>query len=187
MKYLPLLALLALPLAACDSGPEEASARVVVRLTDAPLDNAESAFVTIERVEIGDDETGWTVVDDSPETFDLLTLQNGVTADLDSAIVAGDTYRQIRLIVGEDSEVVYTDGTSRRLKVPSGTQTGIKINIPPILVDEPGETVEIVVDFDAERSFVEAGNSGQVLFKPVLKIDRLVVNGAEVTVPEDDA
>ena len=184
-----LLLALALPfgLAACDANNESGSATVRVLLTDGPIDEADSANVTIERVElIGDG--GTVVLLDSLMDFNLLDLRDGVTAELaDSLIIGAAEYSQLRFIVSDDAELVMNDGTVYDLRVPSGPQTGIKLNLPPIEVDEENETVEVTVDFDVEESFVVIGpenDPNRFQFKPVLKIADLIINGDAV--PEDE-
>ena len=54
------------------------------------------------------------------------------------------------------------------LKVPSGFQTGIKLVHTFDVV--AGRTVGLVLDFDAGRSVVKAGNSGKWLLKPTIKV-----------------
>ena len=60
------------------------------------------------------------------------------------------------------------------LKVPSGFQTGIKLVHTFDVV--AGLTVGLVLDFDAGRSVVKAGNSGNWLLKPTIKIIDTVDN-----------
>jgi hypothetical protein len=56
----------------------------------------------------------------------------------------------------------------QELKVPSGLQTGIKI-VGGFTVTA-GQTTDIILDFDALKSIVKAGASGQWLLKPVIKV-----------------
>ena len=55
------------------------------------------------------------------------------------------------------------------LTTPSAQQSGLKLNAKPFDVAE-GQTVELVLDFDAARSVVRAGNSGKYLLKPVITV-----------------
>ena len=175
------LAVGAVALVGCDSAglenDENAGGTVNVRLTDAPLDDVVEAHVTIERVElIGED--GAITLTDTAQEFDLLTLQNGITADLAARddIPAGE-YEQLRLIVGEEAYLIFEDKSRTDLKIPSGQQTGIKINLPDFEINGDADEVDIVVDFDAAKSFVKAGASGKYLFKPVLHAESLERNG----------
>jgi hypothetical protein len=54
------------------------------------------------------------------------------------------------------------------LKVPSGFQTGLKIVHGFDVSDN--QTTELILDFDASKSVVKAGNSGNWLLKPTVRI-----------------
>jgi len=107
-----------------------------------------------------------------------------VTAELASLDIEAGRYHQLRLIVTSAtvtlaSGLTFTDGsTSRALTIPSGAQTGIKINLNDggnagvEIVD--GETI-LVVDFDVSQNFVVQGNAGTpagitgILFTPLVR------------------
>lgn len=146
--------------------------QVTVRLTDAggPAISEASAWISTVYL-VGADGTSRDTIATGPSTeYDLLSLQGGVTAFLgDASIPAGD-YAQLRLVV--DSAMVLLDGEAdpRMLKVPSGMQTGIKVEFGGPVHVLPGRT-DILVDFDVARSFVVTGppqSPVHVLFKPVL-------------------
>jgi len=175
LRYLtPLLTLL---YAAACSGPSD-TGTVTVRLSDAPSDDLQSATiyvseVTVQGSGVSADEQ---VISSTKTSYDLLTLQSGVTATLGSAEVPTGTYSQIRLLVDSARVVLkaghtFADGTNTaKLTVPSGSQTGIKVNISPPVTVTSGETI-LVVDFDVSQSFVFQGphdHPNSVSFKPVL-------------------
>ena len=175
------LALLAIP--ACNTGGLQStpqSGRLNVYLTDAPLGDVASATVTISKVYLigGSEESGhrFTITDTTAE-YDLLTLQNGVTALLGSASVPAGDYTQLRLVVDHATitlvpGVTFSDGSSSQtLKVPSGAQSGIKVNFAGPVHIEPG-TTNLLVDFDVSQNFVFRGDPSHpkgVLFTPVLQ------------------
>jgi len=151
---------------------------VFVRLTDAPSPPLASAQVWISEVYlVGDGENPRFTITTGPSTeYDLLDFQDGVTALIgDNTIPAGD-YAQLRMIV-DSARVTLADGAlfsngtdTSTMKVPSGSQTGIKVVFGGPVHIEPGQTV-VVVDFDVSRSFVFQGTSTApdgVHFKPVL-------------------
>lgn len=185
--------LLATGLAACgDSAGVDGDASVRVLMTDAPSDYVDSAWVDIGAVELipaGEGSPVLLAVDGTDGFVDLLDLQGGVTALIaDADIPAGD-YSQLRLIV-EDARVAlaegyeFTDGsTSKSLFVPSGAQTGIKLNLAgsageddggPLTI-ATGETV-LVLDFDVNQSFVIQGDPeaaagiNDILFTPTIRV-----------------
>jgi len=189
-RRIAVLSLLAgITLAACDSATDVArSAHLQIQLTDAPADYLESVVVEIGRIEILPTDGGPAiVVVEDAGSYDLLQLQNGVTADLGAALIEPGRYGQLRMIV-ESAELTLADGyeftdgtTSRTLFVPSGAQTGIKINLTmadgdadPGIDIHPGETV-LVVDFDVSQNFVLQGDAESpagiqdFLFTPTLR------------------
>lgn len=198
-KKLPLLALMTLlAAAACDSGTGPGMSKVQVLLTDAPHEELDSALVWISHVYLqgGGSEEPDTMASDTtssggrvdlfkdsenPLVFDLLTLRDGVTADLTGVddIDAG-VYQGLRFVV-DSARVFLTDGltfqdgsTSGTMKVPSGHTSGIKVRLDDVIRADEGETTTITVDFDVDDNFKimknqQDGTVKQILFTPVLK------------------
>jgi hypothetical protein len=106
----------------------------------------------------------WLTIVDEPATYDLLELQNGVTAALGAAEIPAGQYTQIRLIVS--SAAVVVDGETHELSIPSGGQTGLKLNYDFDL--SGGGDYAIVLDFDAHQSVKKAGK--QYLLTPVITV-----------------
>lgn len=163
----------------CDMGSDAETGTMTVEMTDAPIDSADAVNVTIERVEVNraGNPDGWITLNEPQQTYDLLNLTNGATAVIGSAALEAGTYPQIRLILAQDGHTVEVDGTVHDMIVPSGAQTGVKLNINA----EIEEDIEYVVllDFDASRSVVQAGSSEQVpyLLKPVVKAKEKAITG----------
>ena len=177
-----------LVISACSDSTGTGDARLSVRITDAPSDYFDSAVVYIGEVAIIPDEGEPVIVSEEGGRFDLLDLQNGVTASLGELDIEPGDYLQLRLIVdsayvGLAGDLEFNDGTTERsLRVPSGAQTGIKINLDaadgddqnPGVTIAAGETV-LVVDFDVEKNFVFQGNPDTpaglngVMFTPTLR------------------
>jgi hypothetical protein len=182
----------ALAFVGCDSvGTSDTDGgQLTVLLTDAPGDITK-AEVTIEHVSIvpseeateGDaEEGGINVLSEESMTVDLLTLQNGVTEMLGEITLPNGTYSQIRLVTARDATVEYetAEGTtaSAELMLPSADETGIKINFDEFTIDEASDQVEVTLDFNVEESFVQAGQSGKYIFKPVVQAESVVTNEA---------
>lgn len=164
--------------------------RLVIKVTDAPfpMDLIESATVTISKVEIrkvGDEDPDgnpFILLTDVPETFNLLELRNGVVAELlDMEIPAGE-YDMIRLYV-TDAGLKLITGMEFNVKVPSGSQSGLKLIVDPPLVVTEGITEELLIDFDLSRTFELLGNPitpagirGFIL-KPVIRVVNLSTAG----------
>jgi hypothetical protein len=140
-------------------------------LTDAPADY-EAVWVTTSRVEVstaaadGSGEATWATLSDQPQTDDLLALRDDVTSILGDAELAPGTYQQLRMIV--DSASVVADGEERPLTIPSGAQTGVKINLD--LTIEPDTVYALVLDFDAAESIHETGQ-GELIMRPTIGVE----------------
>ena len=178
-----LMATLAAGLSACEVGSGPEMSRLSVQLTVAPSLAAASdptappspaiasAAIWISTVYlIGGDGTSRDTIKTGPTTmYDLNSLQNGVNTLLgDQTIVAGD-YAQLRLVVDSAKVTLNGETEPRTLFVPSGMQTGIKVNFSGPLSIKPPQVV-VLVTFDPTASFVVTGPTPprKVLFNPVL-------------------
>ena len=151
-----------------------------VRLFDAPIDSADEVNVHILRVEVNreEDDEGWQVISEPDSTFNLLDLTNGVYAELGEIELEPGTYEQIRLILNQDGHNIVVDGNEYDLKVPSGAQTGIKLNVNAEI--EPGIRYVLLLDFDVSKSVVKAGRNNPVLdylLKPVIRATNQATTG----------
>jgi hypothetical protein len=151
-------------------------------ITDAPSCGYDAVNVTIEKVRVHksssavDADGGWSQVVLNPaKRVDLLTLTNGVLEDLGQTALPTGKYTQMRLVLAPNSggstlanSVVPTGGAETALTTPSGQQTGIKLNVD---IDIAADKVaDFVLDFDACKSVVRRGNSGQFNLKPVVTV-----------------
>ncbi len=189
-------------LSACGGGGESSSSntgKLSIRLTDASSDEYAAVYVTIDNVQVhlgdvdgeGDGDNNWISVATPQKTYNLLELVNGVMEQLGVADLQPGIYTQMRIYLGllnPDDElnllgdphpfpnyvIDKDDDDVHELKVPSGYQTGIKIVREFEIV--AGLTVDLVLDFDAAASVVKAGNSGQYLLKPTIKVVDTVNN-----------
>jgi hypothetical protein len=173
------LAVLAATAAGCGLGDTATTGRLTVHLADAACSDIASATVWISEVYVigGADSTGARfTISDQAQAYDLLDLQGGVTAALGSALIPTGSYTQLRLVVDSaritlGNGVLFANGSATmQLTVPSGSQSGIKVNFSGPVVVTSGETV-LVVDFDVCRSFVFTGPPGipaGVNFTPLL-------------------
>lgn len=165
---LPLLA--AFAVSACESSTEPGMARLSVLLTDAPSDYLESATVDIGAVTLRGADGTWTTVVEDGEVYDLLDLQNGVTALLGTVVIPAGTYTELRMVVQSATVTLlpdyqFEDGSqSMDLAVPSGASSGIKIALENADGAEEDGGVEIneettlIVDFDVASNFVMLGS-----------------------------
>lgn len=153
-----------------------------VAMTDAPSCGYDHVFVTVEKVRVhtsgsaSDSDGGWREVVVSPaRRIDLLTLTNGVLAELGTTQLPAGSYSQVRLVLTENSTtnasanaVQPTGGAEVPLSTPSALQSGLKLQTRFDVA--AGQTADLVLDFDACRSVVQAGNSGRYNLKPVISV-----------------
>ncbi len=175
---------------ACSDTAGISTSKVQILLTDAPSDMIASAEVWISHVYlqggVGEpEEDGGGRVDlfndpESPHHYDLLDLQDGLTADLTGFVeIEAGLYQGLRLVVDSARVTLvegleFVDGTNTAtLMVPSGSQSGIKVKLNDEIDAADGESMTPTVDFDVDRNFVIQGGRGQsairgILFTPVL-------------------
>jgi hypothetical protein len=172
---------------------------LAVSLTDS-AGQYKAVYITIAGIEVhtgGNDNNkkNWQSIPMEKDTVNLCELTNGVFENLGSIRLDANRYTQMRLHldnIPEDNElnilsqehpyanyVILEDNTQHELKVPSGFQSGVKI-VKGFTINA-NSTTEIILDFDAMSSVVEAGNSGQWLLKPTIKVGELkdysIING----------
>lgn len=156
-----------------DSNEGDESARIKVRLTDAPGDY-KAVFVNVIDVMVKADETntdtedGWVSLSGvQTGKYDLLTLTGGVTQLLADTEIDAGYLSEIRLVLGGDNYLILNDDTRKELSTSSAQQSGLKVKVNQELV--AGEEYEFLLDFDVDKSIVKAGESGQYILKPVIR------------------
>ena len=171
------------------SGPSGGTGTLELGLTDAANKDYQAIYVTIAEVQVNkqneeNGEAGWETIMRPEQTYNLLDLVNGVTAVLGVGELDAGRYGQMRLVLGQIPEtpemnilgvshsyanyLIDGENNAIELKVPSGYQTGIKI-VKGFTI-EPSQATELILDFDAAKSVVKAGNSGKWLLKPTIKV-----------------
>lgn len=158
------------------TSPETGLGELKLTMVDAPA-GYDNVNIVVTRVEVhktdADENSGWYIINDISATYDLLALRNGASDILGSAQLDAGHYSQIRLFIGNGSNVV-VDGITYPLGIPSGEQSGIKLN--RAFEIQPDLLYELILDFDAGRSIVLTGN-GQYILKPVIRVVPLVISG----------
>jgi uncharacterized protein with GYD domain len=183
-------------LAACGGGgggSASGDGSLRLALTDAPSCGYDHVYVTIQKVGVnqsasaGDTDGGWTDITLSPaRQVDLTALTNGVLEELGTTPLSAGQYSQIRLVLAGNTgtgasalanAVQPTGGALTELKTPSGQQSGLKLQANFTVA--AGQMADVVLDFDACRSVVKAGNSGQYILKPVISVMPRIVTGLQ--------
>jgi len=169
-----------------DSAGETGRLRVLLTDEPFPVELVEAANVTISKVEgrnqSDNDGNPFLTFTEGSATYNLLDLQNGVTAELADLEVPVGTYDLIRLFVS-NANLTLTNGTSFDLTVPSGAETGIKLFIDPPIDVVSGSVAELILDFDVGQSFVARGSLKSAegingfIFKPVIRAANLSTTG----------
>ncbi|MCK4707718.1 MAG: DUF4382 domain-containing protein [Gammaproteobacteria bacterium] len=206
-KNTTLLSIIAstLLLTACGGSTEQSNTagRISLNITDAPVDHADAVVVEFTSVTLkpadgdeitftfGEDDPLTTDVDESVKSIDLLALQ-GIASQplLENVEIPAGPYNQISLGVNAEFDDVMDsfitiDGTQYELRVPSGSQSGLKLNTPfTVAAGTEGVTVAdedsvYTIDFDLRKSVVDPiGHQDGYFLKPVLRLVQNVNTGS---------
>ncbi|TGE26713.1 DUF4382 domain-containing protein [Hymenobacter metallicola] len=184
MKFQPLLSLavlagLALTGCSKDNDSAQNSAKLEVRLTDAPGDFSR-VNLDVQKIEVHlrdeSDPAGWEVLPFTPQAINVLEYVNGRSALLVSTDFAPGDLKEIRLILGPNNTVTTTNGEVYTLKTPSGQTSGVKLKLDKVTLRQ-GESFQLLLDFDVAKSIVERGNwkpgndkKERYLLKPVVRL-----------------
>jgi Domain of unknown function (DUF4382) len=150
-----------------------------VNMMDAPA-NYSQVNIVIDSVQAhlasSDSLHGWYTLSATPTIYNLLTLVNGTYAVLGQDTLSPGQYSQIRLYIGSGSSVVI-NGQTYILKIPSAIQSGLKLNVDVTI--DAGYLNNFYLDFDANRSIVVSGTSGnpQYILNPVIRTGTTTTTG----------
>ena len=168
---------LAAALAACGGGGGGGDTGTVnLGVTDAPVDSADAVVVQFTGVEAKPQGVRALSFDfPLPRNIDLLALQGGDSELLleDVELPAGP-YEWLRLKVNagrdaSDSYIDLDDGSRHALFIPSGNQSGLKLNGGFTVAADT--TSNFTIDFDLRKSVHNPpGLDGDYILKPVLRI-----------------
>lgn len=174
-----IFAILLISVASCSKKDKTTEARLQVRLTDNPPADIKEVWVDIRQVEIivnnGDP---YLLPGVHQGLYNLLDLTNGKDTLLADAMIPTGNISQLRLILGDNNFLVSHSGEKLALKTPSAQQSGLKVQIHQEL--SGGILYRLILDFDVARSIVQAGNSGNIILKPVLRIISFVPSGGDI-------
>lgn len=168
-------------LAGCGGGASgDGSGTLRLAMTDAPACGYDHVYVTVTRIRVhqsasatgAPNEAGWAELIIPPQRIDLLSLTNGVLQELGSLPLPAGSYQQIRLVLSDAAmaNALVTSGSNTEiaLTTPSAQQSGYKLQAHFDVA--AGQVVDMVLDFDACKSIVQAGNSGRYNLKPVVSV-----------------
>ena len=188
--------LASLGLAACGGGSVASSnGTLQLAMTDAPACGYEHVYVTVNKIRVHQsasaDSTaaGWSELSITPQRIDLLSLNNGVLQELGAMPLPAGTYQQVRLVLADNvsnptptnplANALVLSGSSNEiaLTTPSAQQSGFKLQAHFDVLS--GQVADMVLDFDACRSIVKAGNSGNYNIKPVVAVIKRLTTAIE--------
>jgi hypothetical protein len=153
--------------------------RLQVRLTDAPDPNVKEVWVDIKGIAIKmGDSAEITLANSYPGLYNLLNFTNGKDTILADAEIPVGRISQIRLLLGDNNYIITKTGEKINLSTPSAQQSGLKVQIQQDVTG--GVLYRLILDFDAGKSIVKAGNSGQYILKPVVRVLSFIPSGGSV-------
>jgi len=179
IRYPFFIALLAGVLFVSCSKNKNNQSQLQVRLVDNPATNVKEVWVDIQQVEITGNSGGPVVLGGiHPGVYNLLALTNGKDTLLADATIPEGKISQVRLILGDNNYIIKNSGEKVALQTPSAMQSGLKVQIHE---DVSGGTLyRLTLDFDVARSIVQAGDSTNLILKPVLRILSFAPSGGNI-------
>ena len=165
----------------CTNDDESNTARIQLKLVDAPGDYLEVNvnIVDIQYNNTDDEEAGWVsfgTLEDYPINVDLTTLIAGNSHLLTDQLIPSGKLKQIRLVLG-DGNTLKIEGQADMipLNTPSAMQSGLKLNLNTTL--DAGFTYIFILDWDVQKSIVMTG-AGMYNLKPVIRVNAEVNSGS---------
>lgn len=169
-------------LAGC-GGSSSDTGQLKLAITDAPVDEADAVYAALTGIEVkpADGPSFMLEEFDPPMVIDLMELQDGISQQLADATVPAGQYNWIRLAVSLDEDgvideeemdstsYIVIDGVPYALWVPSGNQSGLKLNRGFIVPQ--GGVADFTIDFDLRKS-VHLPMNGDLRYvlRPTLRI-----------------
>jgi hypothetical protein len=167
-------------LASCKKNADNSTAQpgdptpYIIRMTDAPGPYS-AVNVDIQGIEItGSNDKDVIYLGVNKGIYNLLDFAGGKDTLLGTALLRTQRVNQIRLILG-DKNSVEIEGKSYPLAVPSGAESGLKLQVHQDL--QPGVAYKVLLDFDAYASVNDQGN-GTYSLKPVIRTVEQAVSGS---------
>ena len=167
-------------------------------------DEGEGKWIACQLIDNNNDNNN-----NNGEVFNLIELKyEDIVKLLSKTVLEPGKYTQIRLfiteanvrveIVNEESEekivsdsdvekdIIVESSDSYKeynLEIPSNLQTGLKL-IHPFEING-GQTTELTIDFDAEKSIIKTGN-GSYKLNPTIKVTSIIVINTTENVNENE-
>lgn len=169
-------------LSACGSGSNDSdTGSFSLDITDGPIDSALEVVVEFSGIRLERADGDEVIFDlPSPQSIDLLSLQGTASASLlSNEVVPAGEYVAIRLAVNadenvRDSYIVLDDASEEELRIPSGSESGLKLNRPFTVA--AGSVTDFTIDFDLRKSITDPPGQAGMILRPTLRlVDNLSV------------
>jgi len=155
--------------------------QMVIQAFDAPIPgDVEAVNVHIKEIslhksaEISAADSEWIVLAEPDSSINFLDLVNGLKETLVDTALGTGHYTQMRLVVTDQSTVVI-NGETKPLKIPSGSQVGIKLNLDFTVGDQ--EFITVYLDFDAAKSLKLNPGINRYVMEPTFRAFKKDVSG----------
>ncbi|WP_374356323.1 DUF4382 domain-containing protein [Limnohabitans sp.] len=167
---------------ACGGGGGSTSDNGTLKLamTDSPGCGYDHVWITVNKIRIHQSATanpedgGWRELAITPRKIDLLALTNGALQELGSLPLPAGRYEQARLVLSDaplaNSLVLSGTNNEIELRTPSAQTSGYKLKAHFEVTNN--QVADMVLDFDACKSIVRAGNFGNYNLKPVVAVTK---------------
>ncbi|HEX5636042.1 MAG TPA: DUF4382 domain-containing protein, partial [Gammaproteobacteria bacterium] len=159
----------------CDNS-ESPTGKLNLNITDAAVDGATEVVVEFTGAEI---KAGSDTIDidyAAPKQINLLALTGGDSQTIvDNQTLPAGQVEWIRLKVNESNSYITINGEQYGLTIPSGSQSGLKLN-RPITIAENG-IATFTIDFDLRKSVHERSGNNYML-RPTLRLVDNSTDGA---------
>lgn len=151
------------------SGSSNSNGSLNVGITDAPVDSASAVVVTFSSISVKPSEGEALVFElETPMSINLLDYQGDERVLLlDGENLPAGNYVWMRLGIVEGDSYIEVDGLQHNLEIPSGAQSGLKMNRSFTIAS--GGLTDFTIDFDLKKSVHKEGN-GDYKLRPTLRI-----------------
>jgi len=144
--------------------------RLVVAMHDEPFrmddKDVQELNLTVEQIVIIDSNDQHITILSEERQMELLSISRSNPVVLSDVSVEPGVYKELRLVLKGNS-TIKVDGELHPIKVPSGSQSGLKLKGPFVIPQ--GKLFRLVIDFVAAESVHWNKGQGWML-KPVLRI-----------------
>ena len=145
-------------------------------ITDSPVSSALSVVILVAGVELkpaNGERIEFTF--EEPKSIDLLQLQGNDFEQLiaDETVTSGQySWARLKVIAvqgnDQDSYIIFNDNSRFSLRIPSNSQTGLKVNTP-FTVEQDGATF-YTIDFDLKKSVHNPQGMPDYILRPTLRL-----------------